>query len=298
MTLNRSFFLLTTAFLLMVTSAITLAIALGGKGSAATLYTAGIVSALVAGFLLRTEARRDLDAVLTLVIAFLAGLAIFVVIYVLAALRPGIAPKITAVLAVAATLTLGIWSYRRQRTESRDYPNLLARSVDPRSIFESEGVQFTGFLEAGTEGRPHFITVLLQNCFDGPCEVTMNFDPASYAKYLQFYARHKLTLGGGEVVKVRLPVVTPTYPGSYPLYYSIDVKKQQGKRVRLWRSQEATTRVKPGTQLAMLAVGHLTWGGGIYFKIGPLPYDLWNVPLPAPVVESLWQPRREWISSG
>jgi hypothetical protein len=119
----------------------------------------------------------------------------------------------------------------------------------------------------------------------------MKFDPAAYGAYMQFHARHTVTLGAAEVLKVTLPVVTPTYDGNYPLYYSIEVKGQKGKRIRLWRAQEATTRVATSTSLALLAVGHIAVGGGIRFTIGPLPYDLWNSPLPAPVQQSIWQPR-------
>ena len=66
---------------------------------------------------------------------------------------------------------------------------------------------------------------------------------------------------------------------------------QKGKRIRLWRAQEATTRVQTSTTVVLLAFGHVAVGGGIRFTIGPLPYDLWNSPLPAPVQQSIWQPR-------
>lgn len=188
-------------------------------------------------------------------------------------------------------MTLGIWSYRRQRSESSDFPNLLAGSVHHSNIFESEGVQFTGFLEEGQGGEPHLISILLQNCFGGPCDVTIKFDPAGHGAYMQFRARHNVKLGAAEILKVTMPVVTPTYAGNYHLYYSIEVKGQRGKRVRLWRAQEATARVETSTTIVLLAFGHLAVGGGIRFTIGPLPYDLWNSPVPAPVQESLWQPR-------
>jgi hypothetical protein len=291
MTLNRSFFLLTTAFLLMCTTAIALGVAFASEGIPTKPYTVGFVSGFLTLIILRFEGRRDLDAVLTLVVAFLAFLAMGIGIYLIAADRSGLAPKVSFGFSLAGAATLGVWSYRRQRTESPDFPNLLARSVHRGAIFESEGVQFTGFLEPAQGGKPHFISILLQNCFDSPCEVTLNFDPAGNGAYMRFHARHNVTVGAAEIVKVTMPVVTPTYPGKYALYYSIEVKGLKGKRVRLWRAQEATTRVKASTTLVLLAFGHLAVGGGIRFTIGPLPYDIWNSPLPAPVQSSIWKPR-------
>ena len=290
MTLNRSFFRLTSGFLLLCTSAIALAIATNSTRAPQKPYSIGIAAGVVALILLWFESRRDLDPVLILVIAFLCGLALCTGVYILGAVRPGIVSKITLPVAVLLIIPLGMITFRRQRTESAQYPNYLARTVPAKSIFESEGVQFTGFLEPAQGGKPHFINVLLQNCFDGPCEVTMRFDPAGYAKYMQLYPRHAVTLGAAEIAKVTFPVITPTYPGNYPLYYSIDVKRRQGKRVRLWRAQEASTRIKPTTTLALAAMGHIAFGGGIRFMVGPLPYELWNSPLPPPAYESLWRP--------
>jgi hypothetical protein len=291
MTLNRSFFLLTAAFLLMCTTAIALGIALAAEAISAKPYTVGFVSGLLTLVILRFEGRRDLDAVLTLVIGFLALLAMGIGIYLIAADRTGLAPKVLFGFCTAAAVTLGIWSYRRQSTESPDFPNLLAKSFPHRAIFESEGVQFAGFLEPAQDGKPHLLSLLLQNCFDGPCQVTLNFDPAGKGAYMRFHAQHNVKLGAAEVVKVAMPVVTPTYAGKYQLYFSIEVRGQKGTRVRLWRAQEATTRVKTSTTLVLLAFGHLSVGGGVRFTIGPLPYDLWNSPLPAANLSSIWKPR-------
>ena len=68
------------------------------------------------------------------------------------------------------------------------------------------------------------------------------------------------------------------------------MKRRQGKRVRLWRAQEASTRIKPTTTLALAAMGHIAFGGGIRFMVDPLPYELWSSPLPPPAYESLWRP--------
>lgn len=291
MTLNRSFCLLSTAFLLMCTAAIALGIAVASEGTPTKAYAVGLIAGFLALLILRFEGRRDLDAVLTMVIAFLAFLAMGIGIYLFAADRTGYAPKASFGLSAAGAVMLGIWSYRRQKTESPDFPNLLASSVNHGAIFESDGVQFAGFLEPAQGGRPHFLSIVLQNCFDSQCDVTLNFDPAGRGAYMRFHPRHTVKLGAAEVKKVTLPVVTPTYAGEYALYYSLAVKGQKGRRVRLWRAREATTRVKASTTLVLLAFGHLAVGGGIRFTIGPTPDDLWNSPLPAPAESSIWTPR-------
>src|ERR1043166_730358 len=133
MTLNRSFFLLSTAFLLMCTTAIALGIAFASEGSPTKPYTVGLA-------------------------------------------------------------------------------NLLARNVPRGALFESEGVQFTGFLEPAQGGKPHHIEILLQNCFDSPCEVTLNFDPAGKGAYMRFHSRHTGMPGAAERIMERLtqPVNPPT----------------------------------------------------------------------------------------
>jgi hypothetical protein len=86
-------------------------------------------------------------------------MAMCVGIYLLAADQSGLAPKVSFDLCAIGAVTLGIWSYRRQKTESSEFPNILARSVPAGAIFESEGVQFAGFLEPGEGGKPHLISI-------------------------------------------------------------------------------------------------------------------------------------------
>jgi hypothetical protein len=182
----------------MCTTAIALGIAFASEGIPTKPYSIGFVSGFLALVILRFEGQRDLDAVLVLVIAFLAFLAMGVGIYLIAADHSGLVPKVSFALCTTGAVTLGVWSYRRQKTESPNFPNLLARSVHRASIFEAEGVQFTGYLEPAQGGKPHLISILLQNCFDSPCEVTLNFDTAGKGAYMRLHDRLNMTLAGGD----------------------------------------------------------------------------------------------------
>lgn len=291
MTLSKNFFLLTVAF-------ISMAIFAGAATYALSIDEPTLLSRIVIGvsgnlaaLILWHQAQRDLDAVLTLVGVESLLVGIFLGIYLAVEPESGVAPKVGLAIAVVLSLACGVSTYRRQTSASSDFPNVLAASFPANLIFETEGVQFAGTLHPGKDRRPHFVSIVLQNCFDAPTRVTLLFDPAGYGKYLRFHARHTVTVGAAEVLRVLFPVVTPTYPGTYPLYYSIEVSRDSGKRVRLWRAQDATTRTKASTTIALAALGHLHWGGGIRFTLGPLPDDLWSQPLIAPIEEILWQPR-------
>lgn len=292
MQLDRSFFRLTTAFFALCAFWGALAAGLGAEEPSGTPWIVALVALGVAGFLLVSEARRDLDAVLTLVSFMFLAVALCVGIYLVYAHLPGLAPKVTLVLSVPAAIGLGLWTIRRQRGGgSSEFPNVLGASVGAASLCEASGIQFAGTFLAGAVGRPHLATILLQNCFDAPRTVRITFDASSYAKYLRFEPHHEVMLGPAEVASLRVPIVAPNYEGIYPLYFSLDVQGSQGKRVRLWRAREVDMRIRPEASLALLAVGLVAWGGGICFRVGPLPDDQWSTPLPAPVRRTLWQPR-------
>lgn len=291
MTLNRSFFLLTIAFFAMSGAIIAGTVAASSPGSRSSALLLALLFAAVAGAILWFEGRSDLDAVLTLIAAVLGLTAMILVIYLIFAGDTGLTPKVSAALAGIGAVVCATATYRRQRGSSSTFPNVLASQFPADQIFETEGVQFTGFLDAAKPGRPHFVSVLLQNCFDSPRRITLRFDAASHAKYLRFHPTHTMDLAGAEVARIVVPVVAPTYPGSYTLYFSISVNGSSGKRVRLWRAQEATNRTTGAEMAALAVVGVLQWGGGIRFTVGPLPDDLWAADLPAPSTESLWRPQ-------
>jgi hypothetical protein len=291
MTLSKSFFWLTLAFCALCVLAGAAAFALSGEAVSDRAADVAGVAFLVAAAILWRESRRDADAVLTLVSVFALLTALCIGIYLFYADRPGTASQVALVVCVALGLACGAATWRRQRTEPADFPDLLGRMVPPTGIFETEGIQFTGLLDQGRDRKPHAASILLQNCFDAPRTVTIRFDAAGSERYMRFHPEHKVEIGPAEVSRVFFPVVAPTYPGSYPLYFSIVVRGTGGKRVRLWRAQEATERTRALTTAALLAVGHLKVGGGVRFTIGPLPDDIWSEELPQPVQQSLWQPR-------
>jgi hypothetical protein len=290
-TLNKSFFLLTVAFLAMCTLAVVLVVALSSDAVGPSTGGVAVIAFAVAAAALWAQGRHDLDAVLTLLSVFLLLVTVCMVIYLFAADDPGRVSKITTMVAGSAAVGLGVTTYRRQRSESRDFPNILGARFEAGSIFETEGVQFTGVVHPGGNGSPHRIEILLENCFDAPRQVTIRLDTASAAKHVRVQPEHTVMLGAAEVSRVTFPVVTPTYQGHYPIYLSMAVAGREGRRVRLWRAQEATERVKTATTVALLAFGHLAVGGGIRFTVGPLADDLWATQLSLPTQESLWQPR-------
>jgi hypothetical protein len=288
LSLNRSFFLLTVAFFAMGGAIIGVTVSASRPSSSALLVT--FTCAAIAGVILWFEGRRDLDAVLTLVAAVLGITFLCTVIYVLAALRPGGWSKVSAALTAIGAVACVVATYRRQRSASSTFPNVLGAEFPPGQIFETDGVQFTGFLTPGGSGKPHFASIVLQNSFDSRRKVTVRLDAAGHAQYLRFHPTHSVELGAAEVARVVLPVVTPTYPGTYHLYFSVSVQGTTGKRVRFWRAQEASHRTTGTETVALVAVGVLKWGGGIRFTVGPLPDDLWAVQLPMPSMESIWRP--------
>lgn len=291
MTLSRNFFMLATAFVSMCVAAAAGAVALSETGIEKGSATVSLVALGVALVCLWRESKSDLDAALTLVAVSLLLGAICVGIYLFSADHPGPAPKIALGASLLVSAVCGFMTYRRQHGSSADFPNVLLTKVPATSIFETEGVQFLGLLTQGGGGRPHALSVLLQNCFDGPRTVRIRLDAAAYASYMRFQPEHQVVLGPAQVARVVFPIVAPTYPGSYRLYLEIGVSGREGKRVRLWRAQEATNRTSSAETVASALLGTLTVGGGLFFTIGPLSEDLWNTRLAAPAFESLWQPR-------
>lgn len=181
---------------------------------------------------------------------------------------------------------------------SAEFPDLLRRRYPAGQIFETDLIQFTGEVVPSDGRSPHSASLLLQNCSDGPRSVTIRFEAGEAAKYLRFHPSVEADLGPAEVVRIQVPVISPTYEGSYPLYFSLSVRGSGGRRVRTWRAKVPARRVKAAETVALLAVGHLAVGGGVRFTIGRTPVDLWNTALANPVREVLWQPGTGYSSEG
>lgn len=285
-------------FLSLLTLAIAVLVAVNGKGGpvlTGTMLAAGII--ILAG--LRHEARRDLDAALTFCAVCAIGMAIVGGIVVLSIEpRPVGWIAVTAV-AAAVGLGLGLYTFQRQRGPgSSSFPDLLRQRYPAAQIFETDLIQFTGEIIPSDGRSPHSASLLLQNCSDGQRSVTIRFEAGEAAKYLRFHPSVEADLGPAEVVRIKVPVISPTYEGSYPLYFSLSVRGSGGRRVRTWRAQAATRRIKGAETVALLAVGHLAVGGGVRFTIGPTPVDLWNTALANPIREVLWQPGTGLTSEG
>jgi hypothetical protein len=214
------------------------------------------------------------------------------VVYVLSAHKPGWVPMTMAVVSGFGAVILGVVTYRRQYGPgSPDFPNVLREQFGPTGILEISGIQFTGFVEPGIQDQPHWVSILIQNCFDATRSVRFKFDAEAHSKYLRHYPEFTARLGPAEVRHLRFAVISPTYPGEYHLFFSVGVGGSGGKRVRLWRAKAPDTRIKGGASIALLAAGVLAYGGGLKFKIGPLSTDLWTTDLPAPVSELVWEPK-------
>ncbi len=277
-------------FLALCTLGVALALLLNERGGGIAIGLAVVALAIAAAGLMH-EARRDLDAALT----FGSVIALIVTIgsgVGAAYTEPrSVGAIVVAVVSGLIGLGLGAYTFRRQRSpESAAFPNVLARRFPNLPIFETDAVQYSAVLAPSDGTSPHQLSFLLQNCSDGPRSVTLRLDAGANAKYLRFQPTVEASLGPAEVVRVGIPVVSPTYNNSYPLFFSMSVQGSGGRRVRLWRGQAVTTRIKQGHSVALLAVGVVAAGGGVSVTVGPTPTDLWNTVLAPPVTEVLWRP--------
>jgi uncharacterized membrane protein HdeD (DUF308 family) len=259
--------------------------------AAGWIAVTALLSLLAGAFALGSELKTDPDAALTFLSVFLLLMALCEVIYLFSARSPGWVPKAAAAVSGLGAVGLGVVTYRRQHGPgSPEFPNVLRTELGAAGILETNGVQFAALVEPGIGSQPHWASILVQNCFDGARTVRIRFDAEGHAKYLRHWPELTARLGPAEVRELRLPVISPTYPGEYHLYFSVGVDGTGGRRVRPWRAPAPTTRVQGGASVALLAAGVLAYGGGLKLEIGPLEADLWTEELPAPVNELVWQP--------
>lgn len=288
MTLNRHSLALGASYCALCVAAASMAIGMSAPSVATPAWIVAGLAGACAILILQWQASRDLDAVLALIAGFAIPVALVLGIYVLSAGDSGPLPKGLGALCGIIGVACLVATFRRQRAESVTHPNILARLVDSKGIVETDGVQFAGTFTPAEAREAHWATIVLQNCFDGPRTATVYFDGARHREYMRFHPKVRVTLGPGEVAEVATPVVAPTSPGSYHLYFSVRVEGTSGHRVRLWRARAASTRTTGAQTAAMLAAGVLVTGGGMRFTVGPLPHDIWAEPLADPIVETLW----------
>lgn len=290
MSLNRNFFALAGAFVGLLTAALSVLLLVFLEGVGPTPGFVAATGVVFAALLLFWVARRDLDAVLALLAVCALMTAGFTGLYLYFHPSAGWTPAAAMIGAALLGLFLGSATIRRRDSGSAEFPDVLGHRFGLRTLLETEGIQFTGTLTPGDDDAPHLITIYLQNTYDGPRRVTVEFDAAGYAQYLRISPRSVVQLGPAEVSSVTLPAVSHPKGGRYPLYFSLRVEGSDGRRVRYRRAQTATTRVTPGMTAALLVVGHVAYGGGVSLTIDPLPADLWEAELPSPVVTPLWLP--------
>lgn len=280
-------------FVALATFSITLVFLVTGRQVGETARVVAAISALIAGAGLSYEYRRDLDAALTFLSVFLIIVAICAGTFVFSARQPGNISKAITVVAILGGLSLGFATYRRQTApDSPAFPDLLRQGSAKAPIYERDGIQFVPYFQPGTRDQPHFATFVLQNCFDAPRQVNLTLTPGSSfaAKRLRLQSRINIEMGAAEVIRLSLPVVSPTYPGTYSLFFDISVSGSGGQRVRLRRAKVPERRITASGTILLLLVGVTAVGGELEFIVGPLPTDIWSQPLLEPKIDILWKP--------
>jgi hypothetical protein len=283
-------------YLLFSIAFVTLSIAVGNVSYALThdevarWVTVVALGCLAVGLLcLGVQVRSDADSVLIFLSVFLLLLALVEGIYLYSAHDPGWLPKLLLGASALGAVGLGALTYRRQfGADSSVYPNVLRAHFQEGSILEMDGVQFTGFVEPATPGHPHWISLLVQNCYDAPRHVRIRFDAERDRKHLRYHHVFNTRLGAAEVRRFHFPVIAPTVPGEYDLYFNVSVEGTGGTRVRLWRAKTPSSRVRGDATVALLAVGVFAHGGGLKFTLGPLAEDFEGAVLPAPRNQIVW----------
>lgn len=168
-------------------------------------------------------------------------------------------------MAVVPVTGFGLLGYLRLMGR-RDPHQLLSKH--PGRVFELDGIHlvFTAQREAPAGGTVQ-VEGALENCFSAPRSVTLHFE-----------WRHALSssvtqeLAPNAVSHVRYSVPVPShFHGVQNLLLTVDVKGLRGRRTKRLRGLPMRNRVRGKEQLVGLAVGVITWGGGLYFPvvIGP-----------------------------
>jgi hypothetical protein len=230
------------------------------------------VSATLAGLALAAEARRDVFAFAQfMLVALLFGLTFAAAAYVAAESSEG---RQRAVAAGALCVVGMGWSVVRLWREHRaqgELPNWLLAHFHRSSIFEIDGVQWTGTQSQARLGGENWARIFLQNTVAAERIVTIAFEDVAGLQRrrgsLLVPSIEPVTLGPGEVGSLYVPVGIGAQPApKTDLYVSVKTRGPAGRRLRPFRAQAASERMRRGLQLMALLAGHLVWGGGVRFK--------------------------------
>jgi hypothetical protein len=232
----------------------------------------------VAALFLILTAREDPDAVLLWLGGMNLASALVLGVYLFAAYEPGPNPKLAAALTLLVGLCALAWTLKRQRSpEDPDFPNVLASLALPSPVRETNRVQFSAVLHPGSETQPHRIEVYLQNTCSAKRSVTYQFR-GPWLRKVRVPVPARVELGPVEVRRLSLAVVTGEKPGPTQVDLLLSVAGKGGRRIRLRR---AFTSQVPALDPV----------GCVRLHLDPLPEAQWSADLPAPGIETLWQPR-------
>jgi hypothetical protein len=144
-------------------------------------------------------------------------------------------------------------------------PNLLLERFPQDAIREHNDVQWVALESDPAIGVPNLLEFFLQNCVDGPREVTIKLR----AKGVALVLPDKVTarLGPCEVKKLVVPVrPAPGATGSVDINIVFAATGEWGRRVRMVHAEKSESPNSGLVRaLTALSTGVIVWGGGDYF---------------------------------
>jgi hypothetical protein len=243
-----------------------------------TFGVAGTIAALVLGL----EARRDGYAFAQFVLVMLLfPLTFAIAAHVVAETAEG---RRRAVMAgVVSLLGMGWAAVRlwREHHAQGELSNRLLEQFHRNSIFEIDGVHWTGTQGPAELGDENWVRIYLQNAVAAERTVTITFEDVAGLRgkrgSLLLPRIDPVRIGPGEVGSLLVPVNTGPRPArTTDLYVSVKARGPAGRRLRPFRARAASERTRRGFQLIALIAGHLVWGGGVRFRFQN-PRELTNL---------------------
>jgi hypothetical protein len=229
--------------------------------------------AVPTGILFAIEARRDLYAFCqyALVTAVLFGIAVG------GALVLGTSGGIALWLLEALVVAGGALSARYvfQVHFSKDtVPDVLRQKFSESAIVEGSGVQWAAVVNVAEIPKTGLgtLSLIFQNCFDTAREVSIDHYVGNRlideSSPLRAAPLETFELPGGEVVKVTIPIGSCCKLATDVELLTVPVAKGKGGlRIRRRRARDAFRRRSTAERLLLLAIGVVTWGGGLRVRL-------------------------------
>ena len=200
-------------------------------------------------------------------------------------------------LAACAGLFIVLLAWHFRKTRRPDLaPDILVAVFGPDSILQLGDVHIAA--AAWQDGPWLVVRAVLQNLRDGLGFLELRFEPRSGGNALGArLPRLSCEVDGSGVVDATVVVSVRPLAAPTQLKAFISGKfRGAGRRVRFGRRMAVTERVKPVTTAAMLALGHVHYGGGTVLSL-----TLTTPPVPPPLllpeavgrwhVAPLWSPQ-------